>query len=66
VRLDFESWLQSLPCRHRRIAQYLSLGNRTADAARKFNVSNGRISQMRAELARSWNEITSDNEGNAA
>jgi hypothetical protein len=65
VRLDFESWLASLPCRHRRIAQFLSLGNRTADAARKFHVSAGRISQMRTELARSWKDFTGDNEGNA-
>ena len=29
TKIDFEEWLKSLPCRHRRIAQYLSLGNRT-------------------------------------
>ena len=37
-RIDFSDWLASLPCRHRRIAQYLSLGNRTSDAAKKFKV----------------------------
>ena len=66
VRLDFESWLASLPGRHRRIAQYLSLGNRTSDAASKFRVSAGRISQVRAELAKSWQAYTNGNEGNAA
>jgi len=66
ARLDIDSWFKSLPYRHRRIAQYLSLGNRTGDAARKFRVSNGRISQLRRELAESWNDFTGDNEGNAA
>ena len=66
TRIDFEAWLQSLPCRHRRLAQYLSLGNRTADAARKFKVSAGRVSQLRKELARSWSNFTGGNEGNAA
>jgi len=54
TKLDFDDWLHSLPCRHRRLAQYLSLGNRTSDAARKFKVSNGRVSQLRRELAESW------------
>jgi len=66
TRIDFESWLQSLPCRHRRLAQYLSLGNRTSDAAREFKVSAGRVSQIRKELANSWESFTSGNEGNAA
>ena len=28
-RIDFSAWMQSLPRRHRRLAQYLSLGCRT-------------------------------------
>jgi len=56
-RIDFDSWLKALPCRHRRIAQYLSLGNRTSDAARKFRVSAGRVSQLRKELAESWRKF---------
>jgi hypothetical protein len=66
VRLDFESWLHALPRRDRKVAEFLSLGNRTADAARKFRVSEGRISQLRRKLARSWNDFTGSNEGNAA
>ena len=50
-RIDFSAWMQSLPVRHRRIAQFLSLGHRTSDASRKFKVSQGRISQLRKELA---------------
>ena len=66
ARMDMDSWLHSLPGRHRRIAQYLSLGNRTSQAARKFRVSAGRISQMRRELQESWKTFTGDNEANAA
>ncbi len=65
-RIDFESWLKSLPVRHRRIAQFLSLGNQTSQAARKFRVSAGRISQLRRELARSWQRFVGDEPGGAA
>ena len=65
-RIDFSDWLASLPCRHRRIAQYLSLGNRTSDAAKKFKVSAGRISQLRKELAENWQRFVGDEPGGAA
>jgi hypothetical protein len=63
TRIDFDAWLHQLPRRNRRIAQFLSLGNRTSDAARKFAVSQGRVSQVRKELAESWNKFTSEAEG---
>ena len=66
ARLDMDSWLKTLPVRHRRIAQYLSLGSRTSEAARKFRVSNGRISQLRKELAKSWQRFAGDEPGGAA
>ncbi len=53
-RCDFPAWLQTLSRRDRRIAKFLALGNRTSDAARKFNVCEGRVSQLRRELAESW------------
>ena len=65
-RCDFADWLESLKRRDRRIAEFLSLGNRTSDTARKFRVSEGRVSQLRRELAESWKEFTGDNEGNTA
>jgi len=65
-RVDFADWLDSLKSRDRKVAQYLSLGNRTRDAAHKFGVSEGRVSQLRRELAQSWKDFTSGNEGNAA
>jgi len=65
-RCDFADWLKSLKRRDRRIAEFLSLGHRTSDAARKFKVSDGRVSQLRRELAESWKKFTGGNEGNAA
>jgi hypothetical protein len=62
TKIDFEEWLKSLPVRYRRLAQYLSLGNRTSDAAKKFRVSAGRISQIRGELADSWNKFVGDDD----
>jgi hypothetical protein len=56
-RCDFADWLKSLKRRDRRIAEFLSLGHRTQDAARKFDVSQGRISQPRRELAESWRKF---------
>ena len=43
-RVDFADWLSSLKRRDRRIAEFLALGNRTSEAARKFGVSEGRVS----------------------
>jgi len=64
-RIDFSDWMHSLPVRHRRIAQYLSVGNRTSDAAKKFRVSAGRISQLRKELAANWQRFVGDDPGPA-
>jgi hypothetical protein len=46
TKLDMDAWLHSLPRRDRKIAQFLSLGSRTRDAARRFGLSEGRISQL--------------------
>lgn len=53
-RIDFENWLGQLPARHRRVAMCLATGETTDGAAVRFGVSRSRISQMRAELRRSW------------
>ena len=66
VRLDFASWLRRLPRRDRRIAQFLALGNRTSNIAKKFMVSEGRVSQLRRELAKSWRAFTGEPDGTAA
>jgi len=66
VRLDFGDWLHSLPRRNRRIAEFLALGNHTSEAARKFGLSEGRVSQLRKELKVAWDAFTGETDGNAA
>jgi len=53
-RIDFPAWLQTLPRRHRRIAEKLATGHRTTDVARRFHLSIARVSQLRREFHRSW------------
>ena len=66
-RVDFKDWLKSLHPRDRKVAQYLSLGNRTADTARRFKVTPSRIAHLRRELAESWRRFVGDEgEGAAA
>ena len=60
VHIDFDAWLRQLSRRNRRIAEFLALGNRTQDAAQKFKISEGRVSQLRRELAESWRAFVGD------
>ena len=53
-RCDFPAWLRKQNRRNRRIAEALVLGHTTADVARRFRLSAGRISQLRHELYNSW------------
>jgi len=53
-RIDFPAWLKTLSKRKRRIAWKLALGETTRHVARRFRVSDARISQLRRELKRSW------------
>jgi hypothetical protein len=59
-RLDFASWLQRLPDTLRRIANCLALGERTKDIAAQCGVTPARISQIRRELEKSWNQFQRD------
>ena len=54
IRVDFATWLQFLPRRLRKIATFLSKGETTTAAAKRFRVSRGRISQIRKELLLAW------------
>lgn len=65
-RVDFSEWLKLLPRRNRRIAENLALGHRTQDVARRFSVSEGRVSQLRRELAESWRTFVGDESPEAA
>jgi hypothetical protein len=53
-RIDFASWLQSLTVRERRIIRAMARNERTKDISRQFDVSPGRISQMRREFHDDW------------
>ena len=54
IRLDFQSWLNTLSPRNRRIAETLSTGETTLAAAKLFKVAASRISQLRSELKAAW------------
>src|SRR5208283_3862886 len=45
TRLDFAAWLRLLPAKLRKIAKFLARGETTSAAAKKFGVSQGRVSQ---------------------
>jgi hypothetical protein len=60
TRIDFNDWLASLNRRDRRVAEFLAQGESTRAAARKFKVSDGRISQLRKELAENWRKFIGD------
>ena len=60
ARIDFSEWLQTLKPLHRKVAQHLSLGESTHSTARIFNLSPGRISQIRRLLEQSWHSFQTE------
>ena len=56
ARIDLAAWFRSLSRRNRRIAKSLATGESTCGVARQFNLSSGRISQLRGELEASWQD----------
>ena len=53
-RLDFATWLASLPDRRRRTAELLMQGHGTGDVARELGITAAAVSQARTWLERSW------------
>ena len=53
-RIDFPAWLATLSRRNRRIALRLADGDAAGAVAQRFGISPGRISQLRRELAETW------------
>jgi hypothetical protein len=53
-RIDFGTWLARLSHLKRHVAERLSAGDTTNEAAQYFRVSPGRISQLRRELRDDW------------
>ena len=60
ARIDFSEWLQTLKPLHRKVAEHLSLGESTHSTARSFNLSPGRISQIRRLLEQSWHSFQTE------
>jgi hypothetical protein len=57
ARIDVAAWLRSLGRTKRRIAKLLARGEGTGAVAKKFGLSPGRVSQLRAGLQVSWGEF---------
>ena len=55
--LDFRDWLSQWPRRHRKIITTLAAGNRTHEVAAVFKLSCARISRLRREFQRSWEQF---------
>ena len=60
VRIDFATWMHLLPHRLRKIASFLATGETTTAAAKRFRISQGRISQIRRELYDAWRRFQGD------
>jgi hypothetical protein len=60
VRLDFAAWLQRLSPRDRRVALLLASGESTSLVAQCFQVTPGRVSQLRRELSDDWHIFVGD------
>ena len=60
ARIDIAAWLRSLPVRPRRVAETLANGETTGRVARRVRLSAGRISQIRRELRRGWDDFQGD------
>jgi hypothetical protein len=56
-RLDFPRWRASLRRRDRAVLDTLAAGERGQDAARRFKISPGRVSQLRREFEQGWKEF---------
>jgi hypothetical protein len=59
-RVDFPAWLKTLTPRERRIVRGMMRNERTIDLSKRFDVSPGRISQMRRELHDDWMRFLGD------
>jgi hypothetical protein len=59
-RIDFRAWLKTLTLRERRMVRRMMRNERTKDLSKRFEVTAGRISQMRREFHDSWQRFCSD------
>jgi hypothetical protein len=66
ARIDFGDWLTLLCRRDRGVATTLAAGESGRDTAKKFGLTAGRISQLRAELKRNWERFQGEATDEAA
>jgi hypothetical protein len=53
-RVDFPDWLRTLTGRERRMVRAMARNERTKDLSKQFELSPGRISQLRREFRDDW------------
>jgi hypothetical protein len=59
-RLDFRQWLDNQSSRNRLIVEALASGDSPSEAASRFRISRGRISQLRRQFFDSWTAFQGD------
>ena len=59
-RIDFPAWLATLTARERRLIRAIARNERTKDLSRMFELSQGRISQLRREFRDDWRRFCED------
>lgn len=53
-KIDFDMFRKRLARRDRKLAEFLAAGNSGVEAAQRFRLSPGRITQIRQQLCRDW------------
>ena len=66
LRVDFGDWLKTLSPRNRQVAQALATGEHTSEVAHLFQLTAGRVSQLRRELDLSWQRFLGEAPNGAA
>lgn len=59
-KLDFAAWLHTLTARERRLIRAMLRNERTKDLSRYFEVSPGRVSQLRRQFRDDWRRFIGD------
>jgi hypothetical protein len=59
-RLDFRAWLRTLTARERRLVKAMARNERTMDLSKQFDLSSGRISQLRRQFKDHWDQFCAD------
>jgi hypothetical protein len=66
LRIDFRDWVSTFPRRDRRIIGALASGDRTSAVAKRFGITEGRVSQLRRRYERHWSEFQGESKVGSA